>query len=250
MTWILGLRSSGGYVALLADIRVTLADGTERDLLQKLYPVGGNHAVAFAGSVAIGLRTIETIKRRIRRPKRSKELLESHAWLDLITSVASKCWAEGTKEQRKLRLQLLVGTVVGSEYSSPGLYKFESPAFHPDCVANDTIVSLGSGSVIQDHQQLIQDIDSDLPTLPYEYHAATLVNRLVLALQSTPQPGVSHHLHVAYIERGQITFGPHNGVVIRDGHPEHELIMPRVSASSRSFERAVGQHPSVRAVAS
>jgi hypothetical protein len=51
-----------GYSIGISDIRVTLADGSERDCLQKIHPVAQSIALGFAGSVAIGFRMVSTMR--------------------------------------------------------------------------------------------------------------------------------------------------------------------------------------------
>src|SRR4051812_33767629 len=58
MTWIVGRPFIFGYSAGISDVRVTLADRSERDCLQKIYPVGKFMALGFAGSVSIGFRMV------------------------------------------------------------------------------------------------------------------------------------------------------------------------------------------------
>ena len=58
MTWIVGRSTLFGYAAGISDICVTLADRTERDCLQKVYPVGRFMAMGFAGSVQIGFKMV------------------------------------------------------------------------------------------------------------------------------------------------------------------------------------------------
>ena len=55
MTWIVAMATPWNYCFGLSDVRVTLADGTERDCLQKIYPIANSLAMGFAGSVLIGM---------------------------------------------------------------------------------------------------------------------------------------------------------------------------------------------------
>src|SRR5262249_50761629 len=61
MTWIIGRAISLGYAVALSDVRVTLDDGTERNCLRKIYPVGPVIALGFAGSVAIGFAMVQRL---------------------------------------------------------------------------------------------------------------------------------------------------------------------------------------------
>jgi hypothetical protein len=62
MTWIVGMPTMWGYSFAVSDVRVTLADGSERDCLQKIYPVARSIALGFAGSVRLGFKMVEAMK--------------------------------------------------------------------------------------------------------------------------------------------------------------------------------------------
>lgn len=51
-----------GYGFALSDVRVTLADGSEVDCLQKIYPIGRHIAAGFAGSVRIGFAMLDKLR--------------------------------------------------------------------------------------------------------------------------------------------------------------------------------------------
>ncbi len=51
-----------GYSVGVSDIRVTLYDGSERDCLQKIYPIAQSIALGFAGSVRIGFEMVDVMK--------------------------------------------------------------------------------------------------------------------------------------------------------------------------------------------
>jgi hypothetical protein len=58
MTWVIGMRTMFGYSIGLSDVRVTAADGRFVDCLQKVYPVGRDIILGFAGSVSIGFKMV------------------------------------------------------------------------------------------------------------------------------------------------------------------------------------------------
>jgi 20S proteasome alpha/beta subunit len=72
MTWVIGGGVMTGYAIGLSDIRITLEDGSERDCLQKIYPVGPNIAAAFAGSVAIGFEMVQNLTELLHVPQTSE----------------------------------------------------------------------------------------------------------------------------------------------------------------------------------
>lgn len=58
----MGLPTIFGYSGAIADVRVTCADGVEHDCLQKIYRVGSEIAMSFAGSVKIGFSMLHYIE--------------------------------------------------------------------------------------------------------------------------------------------------------------------------------------------
>jgi hypothetical protein len=69
MPWIVGMPTLWGYSFGISDIRVTLADGSERDCLQKVYPIDQSIALSFAGSVCIGFKMVEVMKQWLCKDK-------------------------------------------------------------------------------------------------------------------------------------------------------------------------------------
>src|SRR5215207_8036961 len=61
MTWVVGATNIYGYGALYSDVRVTFADGTTRDLVQKAYPLSNFIAGGFTGSVRIGFNLLQSL---------------------------------------------------------------------------------------------------------------------------------------------------------------------------------------------
>src|SRR6266511_2331168 len=79
MTWIVGRAVPWGCAAALSDIRVTLADRSEVDCLQKIYPVGRFIALGFAGSVAIGFGMVGRLRQLLGTVKPG-EACEPEQW--------------------------------------------------------------------------------------------------------------------------------------------------------------------------
>ena len=65
MTWVVGASSILGYGAMISDVRITFSDGTQSDMLRKVYPVGPWILAGFAGSVKIGLALIDNLRRSL-----------------------------------------------------------------------------------------------------------------------------------------------------------------------------------------
>lgn len=65
MTWVVGASSILGYGVMISDVRITFSDGTEKDMLRKVYPVGPWMLAGFAGSVRIGMTLIDNLKQSL-----------------------------------------------------------------------------------------------------------------------------------------------------------------------------------------
>src|SRR5579872_3264411 len=63
MTWIVGMPTIFGSAIGVSDIRVSFADGSTKDCLLKIFPVGRDIALGFAGSVRIGFSMVEYLAR-------------------------------------------------------------------------------------------------------------------------------------------------------------------------------------------
>jgi len=70
MTWIVAMPRRGVRIGCLT-FRVTLSDGSERDCLQKIYPIANSLALGFAGSVYIGLKHGSTMQTSLSSMMRS-----------------------------------------------------------------------------------------------------------------------------------------------------------------------------------
>src|SRR6266536_273159 len=126
MTWIVGRALPWGCAAALSDIRVTLADRSEVDCLQKIYPVGRFIALGFAGSVAIGFGIVGRLRQLLGTVKPGEawepDFVPQLAGADEIVSIGSgEVVAEYPQALRKLDerhgfdfLQLEVGQPGGS----------------------------------------------------------------------------------------------------------------------------------------
>jgi hypothetical protein len=66
MTWIVGAAPPIGYAVGISDIRVTFSDASERDCLQKIYPISPFIAAGFAGSVRIGFAIVDTLRLQLK----------------------------------------------------------------------------------------------------------------------------------------------------------------------------------------
>ena len=61
MTWIIGRGGPFGHAVGISDIRITLPDRSTHDCLRKLYKLGPQLVLGFAGSVQIGLEMVSQL---------------------------------------------------------------------------------------------------------------------------------------------------------------------------------------------
>ena len=212
MTWIVGTACPFGYAIGLSDIRVTFPDGSERDCLQKIYPVGRFIAAGFAGSVKIGFGMLYTLTRLLHVPD------ENVAW---IPDVVAQWWPADARDvfgkfpdcEKVLGSQLMILGVHPTEkndWDSPRseVYTFSSPNFAPKLTQGLLdVVSIGSGSQIAPYAQFLKGHFDEgkhlqFATMGAKGIATGLGIYLTSELQDLPQPGISPHLHICLVSRG------------------------------------------------
>jgi hypothetical protein len=148
MTWVLGSGVPFGYAALISDIRVTWPDGTHKDALQKIYPVGRQMLVGFAGSVRLGFAMVEDMRRAF-------EASDAGVWFP--RAAAWGWWRRGRRifssasvELRDLGCSLLLAgasaTLNGFIGHISHVVVMRSPQFEPEFPRIGDWVSVGSGA--------------------------------------------------------------------------------------------------------
>jgi hypothetical protein len=239
VTWIIGRAGPFGYAVGLSDIRVTLRDGSERDCLQKIYNVGPHLVLGFAGSVAIGLEVINQL---------GAVLPPSNPSLAWIPQVVAENLPRGTKElfrsfpeaERKLGLQLILLAAHPTENDGAApwgrcyVYRFSSPNFEPKIAGPAQIVSIGSGSNVAAYASALGRLENDFELLKFQqYHrdgpAIVLMSSISAELRKLPIKGISPHLHICIVSRGEVRIGENN--IQRDDAPEKSFMMPPVATN-------------------
>jgi hypothetical protein len=164
MTWIVGVPTVFGYSFAVSDVRVTLADGSERDCLQKIHPIANSIALGFAGSVYIGFAMVEAMKNWLKCD------IPTAAWLpletvDLWPEVAREVFASCPPEERDGRCHLLMLSTDPKATNGPGpqayAHIFRSPNFEPETIGTTKVVGIGSGSFIEDYKRNLEGLSSD-----------------------------------------------------------------------------------------
>src|SRR5215471_12630586 len=200
-----------GYSIGISDIRVTLSDGSERDCLQKLYPIAQSIALGFAGSVRIGFAMVDVMKSWLHNdsPHGIWKPLETVA---LWPAIARKTFAEAPADEKKLHCHLIMLSADpgASNGFAPRTYVhiFRSPKFEPEQIAVNKASGIGSGNFIDEYKESLRELsenhDSNFSMKQGEVMnpggMGTMLGFSVTRLiqQSNPS-GISSHLHYCWV---------------------------------------------------
>lgn len=223
MTWIVGAGVPLlGYAVAISDIRVTYG-GLERDCLQKIYQVGQYLAAGFAGSVQIGFEMIRSLQKGLK----VEDL--SLAWDVTVIAeewpvAARKIFRKYPADIQRLRSQLiLIGVHPTEEVGTPGrgrpyIYSFSCPDFEPVQAKPYEVLSIGSGSDVAPYRDLLTRYSSDAEFRTLLMHgesmpggtATMFASNATSVLKRTPTPGISQHLHLCIVRRGEVQIWPND----------------------------------------
>jgi hypothetical protein len=246
MTWIVGSAPPFGWAVGLSDIRVSFSDGTELDCLRKIYPVGRFIAAGFAGSVAIGFAMIQRLSELLYNPD------EKQAW---IPPEVANWWQHDAQEvfnsfgdvEKAGGSQLILLGVHPSEnagdvpWARSHLYTFSWPEFEPVVANPNAVVSIGSGASVTHYRELLERIPTDDSLWQLEAgHFGGMTDGLMMTITNTiqeePTQGISPHMHVCLVSRGQIQIRKNDRRWIN--RPDlQDFIMPPVATSFDELEQ-------------
>jgi hypothetical protein len=166
MTWAIGACNVlGGHAAMVSDIQVTLKNKRTVDLVRKAYPVGRHLVGAFAGSVEIGFRLIDSISDFVSVPPETPAgccvpPMVARQWAPIARAIFE---ASSAEEKAQGAQFLLVGPHP-TEDGLPGtavpyLCKLSRPDFKPKIQRNgNSALSIGSGAEVKIYQAGIEDL--------------------------------------------------------------------------------------------
>lgn len=153
-----------GYSFAVSDIRVTLRDGSERDCLQKIYPIANSIALGFAGSVRIGFAMVEAMKDWLRCDDPTK------AWfpLELVQlwpAIAREIFFAAPRSEQTSHCHLIVLSVDPQAMNGPWpvtyAHIFKSPAFEPVEIGRNKVAGIGSGNFIDKYKTSLHELSED-----------------------------------------------------------------------------------------
>jgi len=252
MTWVIGMTSPLGYGALISDVRVTLSDGTTRDVLQKAYQVGDFVVAGFSGSVRIGFELLIDLRRFLTIDPPEAGSCWLPRWVaEQWSPRARTVFLAAPERERASGCSILF---VGAEPREDSYFKsaasvcvLRAPAFKPVVIDRGwRFHHIGSGAGINrckanvryyfsgegEKSRLLAEQAGGLDRL--------LASSLGRDAINNPALSVSNHMHVFTVRVGSVKVSVNNmSRHDQDGSVTH-FRMPPVATSLKEFERMIG----------
>jgi hypothetical protein len=213
MTWIVGTPTMFGYGIGISDVRVTLADGSERDCLQKIYPVGRFVAMGFAGSVLIGFTMLEVISKLL-HTNDENGMWDPEAVAAWWPRDAEHVFESFPAEERALQSHLMMISAFpnverkDAPWPRSFVHIFKSPRFEAASIPVHKLGAIGCGTAVEPCQKIVDDLsnnyDSMFSMMKGEQGcpggmANTLGFSLTSVLKDNQPRGISAHLHYCWV---------------------------------------------------
>jgi len=143
---------------------------------------------------------------------------------------------------------MLVGASLNEDIGIPGFARIyvavmKDPTFEPRIIkGGNKLLSIGSGSGVEIYKKEIEDLSdtSDISLMKGEVgmpsgYGFMLSHCISDVIMKNPQEGISKHLHIAFVRRGQYSL-QNNDVTIHCPKGEKiEVKMPPVARGSSEF---------------
>ncbi len=246
MTWIVGAAAALGYAVGISDIRVTFSDGSERDCLQKIYPIARFVAAGFAGSVRIGFGMLNGLAHQVRGAPENQAFLPQEV-ADCLTPLARDLFQSFPPEERALRSHLmLLGAHPTDDVGIPCLARcsvhiLRSPDFAPTIARIGEVVSIGSGSSFPPYQEVLASLSADPMSLLHMEVAGIGASSVIVSMvvqktiEKNPVPGISPHAHICLVHRGFVNITPNDHEQYPQTGEKIEFRMPKVATTWKEF---------------
>jgi hypothetical protein len=246
MTWIVGAAASLGYAVGISDIRVTFSDGSERDCLQKLYPMARFIAAGFAGSVRVGFEMLNGLALQLRNAPENMAFLPQEV-ADCLTPLARDVFQSFQPEERALHSHLmLLGAHPTDDVGIPGyarcsVHILRSPEFVPTIARIGEVVSIGCGSGVPPYQELLAGLSANPMSLLHGEVTGIGGSSLILSMviqktiEKNPVPGISQHSHICLVHRGFVGVHTNDENIYPQTGEMIEFRMPKVATNWNEF---------------
>lgn len=243
MTWIVGTVPPFGYSLMVADVRVSWADGMERDCLQKIHQVGEDYIYGFAGSVRIGFILLGTIAEQLPSKRRRGPVYVAQDW---IPSLCRKTFSIAPPAEKKLGCQLMLAAAHPTEnlgdvpWSRTYVWTFTYPDFAPVMAGPKDVLGIGNGSVVPTYMTALSAARNEPVFLQLITHSegeqvSFLAREMHQLVRKTATRGVSPYMQMAYVTRGKAMFGNHNYKHFEADGGMQEIRVPPTASTYREF---------------
>ena len=249
MTWIIGRAGPFGHAIGISDIRVTLNDGREYDCLQKMYMIGSQLVLGFAGSVAIGLEIIAQLNTALAAPNREGSW-DPEFVAEMLPIGTRKLFDKFPDAEKSLGCELMLLSAHPTKNDSPApwarcyLHRYYSPKFEPQITEPGKIVSIGSGSDVKPYREALESLSLNMEMFNFEVgmlggSGIALMSSLSSLLKRNPASGISRYLHIFIVGRDRVRMGS-NSVDTPD-HPENHDPMPKVARNMEELRQLLSE---------
>jgi hypothetical protein len=257
MTWVIGASSIFDYGAMMSDVRVTFRDGSERDLIQKAYPVGPYIVAGFAGSVTIGFQMLDSLTKFLIVPA---DAPQPGAWepewvAEHWKPIASEIFEAADALEQALHCQILLVGVSNKidpevvvnpravQMPHACIVRFSSPDFDPLIKKKRLSVDhIGSGGHVEHYTMMMQHhFKFNSGSLRAEMGALgmwpkMLGSSIARLVRERPIDGISPHVHILVCRNGHIFTMTNDETRFPSGGGEPiEFKMPEVARSYQEF---------------
>jgi hypothetical protein len=251
MTWVIGSSTVFGYGVLISDIRVTLPEEKEYDILQKAYPVGDFIVAGFAGSVKLGFKLLENLRQFLKLPDNVKDCAWDPEWVANNWEPRAKTIYKTAQPalQDKGVSVLMVGVSPDKDVGILGWAQsyvciLRSPLFSPEIlIGGNKISSIGSGENVSVYAQALKEVEgmnNPLIQLEVRNHggwAQGIGMHISDILKDNPTPGISQYIQIFVVQRGKISLYEMNETVYPQNSEPIERKMPRVARGFSEFDK-------------
>lgn len=245
-----------GYGFAVSDIRVTLANGEERDCLQKIYSLGNFVAGGFAGSVRIGFAMLETLSTLLNPPEAKNGACDPVALAQWWPTDARDVFSKFCREEQALHSHLMLISASPTEnngdapWAKSYIHIFRSPDFQAEQIAFWQVGAIGSGNFVEDCRGLIERFSTDREAATQLMKGevgrpggagAELGWSATTVLKRCCPNGISSHLHYCWVFRGQI-------IIETNDHTTYGRwsMVPLLGVEKDNVEKLSGVNPITR----
>ena len=260
MTWVIGASSIFGYGAIMSDVRITFSDGTERDILQKAYPLGPYIIGGFAGSVKVGFELLHSLKYGLVPPTSAGPPGSTWTWdpVDVAHEwrpIAKSIFENADKGEQACQSHILLVGISHEDLESDAvkapsviqraramIIRMMSPDFEPLVTRNQLSVEhIGSGAYVDKYVDLMKSyFDPMSGTLQAETAAFGMWPKMLAGgvrriVSDDPVSGISPHVHILVCRSGQMFMMTNDTRIVPTGKEPIEFKMPKVAQSYSEF---------------